>query len=144
MNGKFGSDKGKGEFTCLKNNGSSVIDYVIVSSMLMPDVNDFKVCDFDPCLSDVHILLGVVLEFTDDKCDVYQRESPYSDDSIGGNNLHVPTSGTIQTRVSWDSCKKDEYCHNFTEAKVDMVLMVIDDANNLGIVDQVVNLPKCV
>ena len=43
VNGRFGSDKALGDFTCLKNNGSSVIDFVVLSSILMPNILSFEV-----------------------------------------------------------------------------------------------------
>ena len=41
INGRFGSDKGTGAFTCVTANGSSVVDYVIMSSSLVPHMHVF-------------------------------------------------------------------------------------------------------
>ena len=32
MNGRFGKDAGIGEYTCITNNGYSVVDYILCSS----------------------------------------------------------------------------------------------------------------
>ncbi|WAR13893.1 hypothetical protein MAR_004025 [Mya arenaria] len=43
VNGRFGADKGKGEFTFVNQQGSSVIDYYIVSKAITDYIVDFKV-----------------------------------------------------------------------------------------------------
>ena len=43
MNGRVGEDKCKGRFTCVKNNGSSVVDYVLCKPDLFDSVYKFEV-----------------------------------------------------------------------------------------------------
>lgn len=54
VNGRFGKDRGVGNFTCFKSPSGTVLDYVIVSDCLIPQITDFSVGDFDKTLSDVH------------------------------------------------------------------------------------------
>ena len=63
VNGRFGSDMGIGEFTCQNAKGSSVVDYVLVSSILMRKISDFHVYPLDKCLSDAHGAISVQLTF---------------------------------------------------------------------------------
>ena len=63
VNGRFGADKNIGNFTCFnKNNGRSVVDYVIMSDSLLPLITDFEVDTYDRCLSDVHCPVNVCLK----------------------------------------------------------------------------------
>ena len=57
-NGRIGSDKCKGEITCVK--GNSVIDYILCSPNILGNVVDFAINDYDPMLSDVHCALKLV------------------------------------------------------------------------------------
>lgn len=61
VNGRFGSDKGVGSFTCYnKNGGKSVVDYVIASVSLFQYITHFEVDIFDKCVSDVHCPLNLM------------------------------------------------------------------------------------
>jgi len=46
LNGRFSGDR-CGEFTCFSNDGTSVVDYMIASSMLFKYITDFKVLNID-------------------------------------------------------------------------------------------------
>ena len=54
VNGRFGHDRGIGDYTCYTHNGASAIDYAIVSPGLLTKTNDFSVHDFDNLLSDTY------------------------------------------------------------------------------------------
>ena len=63
-NGRFGSDKGVGNYTCYKpgsENGTSVIDYSLTSDSLLPYICNFSIGVFDKSLSDVHCPLFLEL-----------------------------------------------------------------------------------
>ncbi|MCG8032789.1 MAG: hypothetical protein JAZ03_11525 [Candidatus Thiodiazotropha taylori] len=45
LNGRFGSDKNIGKFTCHTHRGESVVDYVLASTDLLPLVRDFSIGD---------------------------------------------------------------------------------------------------
>ena len=64
VNGRLGSDKFKGDFTC---KGVSVIDYVLVSVDLLKCITDFEVDLFDPLLSDVHSPISLALDIERDR-----------------------------------------------------------------------------
>ena len=64
VNGRFGSDKGIGDFTCYTHNGSSTIDYAIVSPGLLTKTSDFTVHEFDNLLSDTHCPISITLSST--------------------------------------------------------------------------------
>merc|ERR1712228_983267 len=59
LNGRFGSDKGVGGFTCHTPKGESTVDYIIISDSLIPIVDDFSIEPLDNTLSDVHSALNM-------------------------------------------------------------------------------------
>ena len=61
-NGRIGEDKAVGDFTCQTPNGNSLVDYIIVSTELLPHVSNFRISEFDRCLSDVHRPIHMTLE----------------------------------------------------------------------------------
>ena len=54
VNGRFASNHKIGNFTCHKPNGSSVVDYFIVSPDLFNNIVNFNVGQMDILFSDVH------------------------------------------------------------------------------------------
>ena len=46
LNGRFSGDA-KGHFTCIANNGASIVDYMKCSSSLFQYVKDFCVMEYD-------------------------------------------------------------------------------------------------
>ena len=65
LNGRAARDKGKGLLTC-KN--STMVDYFVCSSNLIPKVSDFCVEDFCEILSDVHCPVFLELIFEKKSC----------------------------------------------------------------------------
>ena len=57
MNGKFGMDAGIGEYSCITNNGCSVVDYILCSSNCVDLLTGFCVCD--PTVYSDHNLLYI-------------------------------------------------------------------------------------
>ena len=45
MNGRFGKDAGIVEYSCITNNGCSVVDYILCSSNCVDLLTGFYVCD---------------------------------------------------------------------------------------------------
>ena len=64
INGRFGQDAGIGAFTCSNANGSSVVDYAVASTSLLPNVSNFRVDAHDKCLSDIHCSISLSLSIT--------------------------------------------------------------------------------
>ena len=101
VNGRFGYDKGTGDYTCVTHNGSSTIDYAICSPALLKSISNFVVDELDTCLSDVHKPLQIMLEFNEthlknpDKCNT-------------NTNVNVSTCHE-STRTAWDPLKAHDY-----------------------------------
>jgi hypothetical protein len=59
VNGRYGKDAGKGEFTFLNENGCSTIDYFILSKKVIEIVSDFEVLSHaESCHSPIYIELA--------------------------------------------------------------------------------------
>jgi hypothetical protein len=67
VNGRFGTDKGIGKFTCHTPNGRSVVDYAIVSTCLLSLISNFNVDVLDKCMSDVHSPISLSLSHIVDR-----------------------------------------------------------------------------
>ena len=94
FNGRLGADRNFGNVTNVKD--KTTIDYVIGDIELMPKVSDFKVCDFDPLLSDIH-------------CPVYtsfiMSEAPHSEVYDATVNQPEPAEQKAnQQKIVW--CKE--------------------------------------
>ena len=63
VNGRFGLDSGLGEYTRIKPNGSSIVDYAITSTSLLQMISFLKVDLSDKCLSDVHCPINLNISF---------------------------------------------------------------------------------
>ena len=112
VNGRFGSDKGVGDFTCHKNGiAPSVLDYTIISDSLLPHVADFSVGTFDRALSDVHCPLFFEL-FSDEKtnCDNSCENSP--EVTLQNNKTFVH---------KWRSGANLEYKNSFSDSEVENI-----------------------
>jgi hypothetical protein len=108
VNGRFGSDIGVGEFTYETARGKSTIDYIIMSSGMLPLVTEFEVDVFDPCLSDAHRPLCLTLYYSD------------SADCSGLQLVHGARKGSVDTgspdasisdciKVTWQPSQKEAY-----------------------------------
>ena len=75
VNGRFGKDQNMGAFTCHRVNGSSTIDYAIVSDMLTPYINDFSIDIHDRSMSDVHSPIALNIGTTFSKPQSHNFES---------------------------------------------------------------------
>ena len=58
-NGRIGNDKNKGDFTCIKPNSNSIINYAVFSIILLPSIVGFTVHEYDGILSDVHGIISL-------------------------------------------------------------------------------------
>ena len=64
VNGRCGNDKGRSDFTFNSQNGSSTIDYCIVSPNFCPHISNFEVDILDKGLSDFHSPIILILKLT--------------------------------------------------------------------------------
>ena len=53
-NGRFGNDQGDGKCTCFKGDSKHLVEYFLLSPLLLGNITDFDVLDFDKLFSDVH------------------------------------------------------------------------------------------
>jgi hypothetical protein len=113
VNGRFGGDKGVGEFTCYKNGvGTSTIDYVLVSDYLLPHVAGFSVGTFDKALSDVHCPLFFELNYGEKNvnCDNSHENSPDVTLQNSKNFVH-----------KWRIGANSEYKNSFSNTEVENI-----------------------
>ena len=97
LNGRMGSDRGVGDFTCNTAQGNSTVDYVLISAEMLPIVTDFSIDEFDSCLSDVHHPLNLTLIGKDQHADTVEQRSSHlqvNDNSNAGEHCR-------QTRTKW-------------------------------------------
>ena len=60
VNGRIGSDKKIGDFTCVTHEGRRLIDYFLYNNSSLNLIQDLIVPNFDDCLSELHC--AVVIE----------------------------------------------------------------------------------
>ena len=104
LNGRFGNDKNVGQFTCMKTIGSSVVDYIIVSTSLFPFILDFYVDSYDSCMSDVHLPLVATIKI--------ENELIKTNDYVG------PKYETLKFRSTWENEKKKDFKEAFSNEKI--------------------------
>ena len=125
VNGRFGNDAGVGNFTCVNANGQSVIDYMIMSTCLLPNITLFEVDVLDKCLSDVHCPL--VMHIT-----VEQHATPHvmiSTDANGESGHGItPHRPTLHTQ--WKSEMIVPFIESFNENSILSLMDELDNAMN--------------
>ena len=99
-NGRVGQDASLGRLTC-KN--ASVVDYVIVSPLLLTEVTDFYIEDFNEIFSDVHS--PIVIEFC--KKDIVDKQI------FSVNDLN-----TGDTCARWNKNEEDNFISNLDCSKI--------------------------
>ena len=97
LNGRLVGDT-DGNFTCIANNGASVVDYIICSSEIFSYVSDFRVLEND---SSDHFPLHCTFLFKSKK-DSHLNQSQSKAD------------GTKYVRFKWNDRFKDDFYHKFT------------------------------
>jgi exonuclease III len=114
LNGRVGSDAYIGELTC---KSKSTVDYCISSPRLIQYVQDFKVLDFNECLSDVHCPIVVKLN----KLSI--SDSPCKNNVSPGKK----SLGNI-IRPKWDEVYTDIFKNNLSYNQINAVCDLIDVA----------------
>ena len=82
VNGRFGNDHKIGNNTCHKPNGSSAIDYFIVSPIIFDYIKNFTSDQMDTLLSDVHSPIILSL-------DILKKSTINSQNALVVDNTHV-------------------------------------------------------
>ena len=109
VNGRCGSDKGIGNFTFCGPRGSSLIDYCIVSTELLPCIKNFDVGQLDKCLSDAHCPISVSLNLT-------SQVQPASDFSPDRPEDYVEIKTNFTKR--WIPENKSDFFTSFDENEI--------------------------
>jgi hypothetical protein len=97
VNSRVGNDKYIGNVTC---NNTSVVDYLLLSSNMLTDLNTFQVEDFNPLFSDVHS--GLNFSF---KCPTLESENTV----------------TKQQYIKWNNEKKTEFIEHMSVNETDSI-----------------------
>ena len=118
LNGRIGDDKKVGDFTCVSNNGNSVVDYIIMSSNLLPMASNFTVDIFDKCLSDKHRTIYTVLKPANNVCSDAHNNLVVSESSAGAD---IDNSVVNTVKTSWINSKTDDYTSNFDHTQIESV-----------------------
>ena len=108
VNGRCGADYLIGRQTC-KN--SSVTDYVIMSPVLFPSIQYFRVLDFDPLLSDIHCPVAFTISV----------QSQIKHISANEEIFNLDASRERSNNYTWKSESKLEFLNHIQEANLDQI-----------------------
>lgn len=129
MNGRMGLDYGVGAVTTTYE---TTVDYIIGSPLLMQHVKQFKVLEYDPLYSDVHMGLHIQLKF---ECRV--AEENVSSGNI--NNNVEECDGSIRPG-RWNLDKSCEYENNIDVPRVNDIIGKIDELTVNEISEELKNI----
>ena len=108
-NGRIGTDKSIGSYTCHTPRGSSTLDYAILSMGLFPYIVDFYIDMYDKCLSDVHCPVCIVM--SGKKCSTIE------------NNIGLVTHNeylkTKHVKIAWKQELSNQYTHSFNVKEIE-------------------------
>ena len=119
VNGRGGADYLIGRQTC-KN--SSVTDYVIMSPVLFPSIQYFRVLDFDPLLSDIHCPVAFTISVRS------QIEHISANEEI----FNLGASREQSNNYTWKSESKLEFLNHIQEANLDQICTDLDILSQSG------------
>ena len=114
-----------GNYTCYTTNGTSIVDYTLISESILDQILYFNVNNFVPTISDCHCIIEwsmsakFTIDIIDDEVKLYDKSSNFiwSDDSIAEFRAAL---------LSPDIQKKIE---NFKNKDIDNSQILIDDAS---------------
>ena len=118
MNGRAGSDKYLGKFTC-KN--VSTVDYIIISMNLFQKVEDFTVDDMNPLFSDIH-------------CPIQASFQRYCIGEENVNPLEIQ-GNPMPAKPIWSQNKTEKFLHNIdinTLVSINTDIELVDLESNQG------------
>ena len=117
LNGRFGQDRNVGAFTCYTHNGSSCIDYVLMSSSLLNHINDFAVHDYDSLLSDTHCPISLSLTSL-----AHVNVSVNTPSQFNG---HGEASNYDELSFKWDSKSSNIYRNSISNTDINELVEFI-------------------
>ena len=122
INGRFGSDKEKGDYTCFnKNGGKSVIDYAVVSHSIFENISDFRIDPIDKCMSDVHC--PVSLELSKNMPCLTNIDNVCEDDQPCAQENVQKCENLI---FKWDQSKCDLFKQKLAETDISSLRVSLD------------------
>ena len=124
INGRFGKDKGVGDYTCYKSTPGSVIDYILVSDSVLPNVTDFSIGNFDKTLSDVHCPLFLEIK--------HNAPEPV----ITQNFPKVKTQKPNTFIHKWKTDINSEFTNAFPDEKIQSLNSLLENFSNLPTISQ--------
>ena len=114
MNGRIGTDRNVGEFTCYSPCGYSVVDYFVVSAHLMSYISDMSVSDHSQYSDHCPIILSLKSQITSinppkpiPKCDA-------TNDGVSPDRLHLKWNGSLETLIS-ELINSPQFLHSLSE-----------------------------
>jgi hypothetical protein len=122
VNGRFGEDQNVGAFTCESHNGSSVVDYAIVSANLLMHISNFEIDVMDYCLSDVHRPVCLGINYGDGLKHFSLQTNVDSDT----NNID---NGAVVLKHVWDTNLASRFKNEIDLEEVSKLHQVIDNTN---------------
>ena len=120
VNGRFGTDKDVGNYTCHTPRGESLVDYVLVSDCLIPQIKNFCVDFLDTTLSDVHSAIHTSLSFSSDAPQPVVRREVTNENSI-------PTVPRPTYREKWKPESEETFSQSFNVDNVDHLLETLNN-----------------
>ena len=133
VNGRCGADKELGDFTFNSPNGSSTIDYCIISPNFFSHILDFEVDVLDQNLSDFHSPIILTL-----KTDYENTQTNNTDQTIESDINYEPINS------KWCSDKKLEFQSKFDLNKIEEANLLLDtfesEGSNQRDIDSIVKL----
>jgi hypothetical protein len=102
INGRYGLDGKKGDYTCYTHNGKSTIDYFLADLNTCEKVTYMEVLSFDPAYSDVHAPITMTITYTAIENEPTPKQEPKSD----------------SVRLKWDSNTSYLYPNSFSHENI--------------------------
>ena len=135
VNGRFGSDKEVGNFTCFNANGKSVVDYAIVSHELLQYISEFAVESFDKSFSDVHCPISIAFSGkTGSEC--------ISETDVVNPNNELPSQENLtlqyeQFSFSWDNNREQQFRSELSAEVAEELLVSLEEVKNDSTQDKI-------
>ena len=112
VNGRIGTDKSFGNYTCHTTKGQSTIDYVVMSMELFPKTMDFYIDTLDRCMSDVHC--PVCLIFSSDK-NIVTHHNEVENVTADNGNYNIKNNVTCK----WNEQLREQYTLAFNIEEIE-------------------------
>ena len=136
LNGRAGEDKGIGKYT---TTGHSVVDYMIMSFNILRYLNNFRVHEFDPLLSDIHCPISCCTatdNFAETKSQEIGKDKSVFDSYVAQD---TPTAKWIKEKAS-------DFIKNISQEKVNTLCaysVSLDYTNiNATTINQIIPVEK--